>query len=167
MGGVKRFALLVFFLVGPALLAYAGLSGEMSVQVREGQVRESPAFLARIVARLPYGEPVSIQAEQGGWARVSALQNQAQGWLHASALSSEKLRLQAGDGSVQTGASGSEVALAGKGFDQNVENEFRQQNPDLEYHWIDQMELIRIDPAEIQGFLEQGGIVASAGGQSP
>ncbi|OGQ99335.1 MAG: hypothetical protein A2521_14860 [Deltaproteobacteria bacterium RIFOXYD12_FULL_57_12] len=146
------------------LLSYAGLPREMSVQIKEGQLRESPAFLAKIVARLPYGEPVEIVAERGAWAEVSIPQRQLRGWLHVSALSSEKIRLQAGAASQQAGASRAEVALAGKGFDKNVEEEFRRLHPNLDFQWVDRMETFRVSTAEMQGFLAQGAVQPAGGG---
>ncbi|MDD5101246.1 MAG: hypothetical protein PHP66_09920, partial [Syntrophales bacterium] len=36
-----------------------------NVQVREGQVRSAPSFLAKIVARSSYGERVTLIQDQG------------------------------------------------------------------------------------------------------
>ena len=150
-----------------ALLA-AGLAwaaGEvLSVQVREGKLRAKPSFLGQLTGELAYGERVTVLQEKGTWVQVRDADGRT-GWLHASALSEKKLAMKAGDEQVTGGASDDELALAGKGFNDQVEAEYRKQNEDLDYTWVDRMEKIVVTPAEAQGFLVQGQVVTGEGGR--
>jgi uncharacterized protein YgiM (DUF1202 family) len=148
-----------------ALLFVAGLSiaqtpKQMSVTVKETQVRATPSYLGRILAVLAYGDRVDVIAEQGGWARVRL--PSGEGWVHLSALSSKRIVLQSGSQNVGTGASSSEVALAGKGFNQEVEDKYRQDNQ-LDYTWVDRMGAFTVSPEEVLAFLEEGDLNTEIG----
>ena len=69
----------------------------MSVSVRDGQVRETPSFLGKIVGKATYGQSVDVGQEQGDWAKVT-LPGGVSGWMHRSALTTEKLALTSGQG---------------------------------------------------------------------
>ena len=133
-----------------ATVAFAA-SSAMSVQVRETHVREKPTFLGKIVAALSYGDQVEILEEKGAWRRTE------QGWLHQSALSSKKIVLKAGAADVEGSASSSEVALAGKGFNKQVEDEYRQRKG-LDYTWVDRMETYTVTSGRTMKFLQEGDI---------
>ena len=70
--------------------------GTMSVQVKTGQVRSTPSFLAPVVELVSYGDQVSILQRQTGWAEVKTVKGQ-QGWIHESALSEKKIVLACGE----------------------------------------------------------------------
>ena len=149
-----------------ALLFVAGLSiaqapKQMSVTVKETQVRATPSYLGKILAVLAYGDQVDVLAEQAGWARVRLANGE--GWVHLSALSSKRIALQSGSQNVGTGASSGEVALAGKGFNQEVENKYKQDNQ-LDYTWVDRMGALTVSPEEVLAFLEQGELNTAIGG---
>jgi hypothetical protein len=135
----------------------------LSVQVREGQLRSAPSFVGKIVGRLSYGDRVTLIREQGDWKEVSA-QAGLRGWMHTSALTTKTIALKAGTASVQTGATGGEIALAGKGFSEEVEKQYKNQNPQLDFAWVDRMERFQVSPEEIQAFLKQGELASGEGG---
>jgi hypothetical protein len=54
-----------------------------------------------------------------------------------------------------TSASSSEVALAGKGFNQEVENAYKT-NGDLNYADVDRTETLTVNEAELYRFLDEG-----------
>ncbi len=133
----------------------------MSVSVKETPLRSTPTFLGKIVTVLQYTDRVEVLEERSGWARVSL--SGTQGWVHMSALSKKKIVLQAGDSDVQQSASSSEVALAGKGFNEQVEAEYKQQN-NLDYTMVDRMEQFTVSTEEILLFVEQGALNLAEGG---
>jgi hypothetical protein len=135
----------------------------MSVQIKEGPVRTTPSFLGTIVAKLSYGEQVEVIQDQGAWKRV-AVRGGAQGWMHASALTTKRIVLKAGVGDVQTSATSGEIALAGKGFSEEVEKQYKKLNRNLDYMWVDRMERFQVTPEQMQAFLKQGNVVPAAGG---
>ncbi|PID37580.1 MAG: peptide-binding protein, partial [Proteobacteria bacterium] len=115
-------------------------------------------------ADVAYGAKVTVQKRQGPWVEVTDAAGH-QGWLHESALSQKKLKLVSGSIEAGTGASGEEVALAGKGFNETVEKEYRKQNADLDYSWVDRMEKMVVTAPEMETFLRQGGIQSREGGR--
>lgn len=149
-----------------AVLAAAGIATAgaetMSVQVRSGQVRATASYLGAVIAELPYGTAVQVETPSKPWMRVK-LPDGRSGWMHESALVKGRLELKGG-GTVQAGASVGEVALAAKGFTQQVETEYRKQNPTLNFTWVDRMESYRVTPAEAQAFLRAGRLQPRAEG---
>jgi SH3-like domain-containing protein len=135
----------------------------MSVQVKEGQLRSTPSFLGTIVAKLSYGDRVEIIQDQGSWKKV-AVRGGAQGWMHVSALTTKTIVLKAGAGNVQTSATSGEIALAGKGFSEEVEKQYKKLNSNLDYAWVDRMERFQVTPEQMQAFLKQGNVVPAEGG---
>lgn len=132
----------------------------MSVSVRDGQVRETPSFLGKIVGKATYGQNVDVAEEQGDWARVT-LPGGVSGWMHRTALTESKVALSgaaAGTGNV----SGKEMALAGKGFSAAVEADYRRGHGG-DYAAIDAMERVSYDPAALLAFLKQGGVTPKGG----
>ena len=144
------------------LLTGVARADRMSVQVQDGQVRATPSFLGAVVAKLPYGSSVEAQPEQNGWMQVETATGQ-QGWMSASSLTKKKITLSTGGGGA-TGASSDELALAGKGFNSDVEKEFKKQNPNVSFAAVDQMAKIKITPHEMQKFLAEGSVKPPTGG---
>lgn len=134
----------------------------MSVQVKEGQLRSTPSFLGKIIANPAYGDRVEIIEDQGAWKRVAA--GGLQGWMHASALTAKAIVLKAGAQNVRTSATGGELALAGKGFSEEVEKQYKNLNQNLDYTWVDRMEKFQVSPEQMQAFLKQGNVVPAEGG---
>ncbi len=141
-----------------SLLFMPALAGAatMSVQVQTTQVRETPSYLGRVLAHLQYADQVEVVRQQGAWTQVQA--SGQTGWVNASALTGKKIELKAGADDVRRTASGEEIALAGKGFNSQVEADFKQKNQDIDFTWIDRMETYLVDDAEIATFLHEGGL---------
>ncbi len=140
---------------------YEAIEGKLlfaSVQVRTGQVRSQPSFLGRVVARLAYGDRVRVRGKKGSWTRITVPETHEEGWMHTSALTKKKIVFDPGAMDVKEEATSTELALAGKGFNQDVEGEFKTRHQDLDYAVIDRMEQIVISPEQIQEFLREGGL---------
>ena len=148
---MKRFLVTaaIAFFASAALWAASG----MSVQVNEVQMRGTPSFFGAVVADLSYGDRVEVLEEGRGWIRVRSDAGDT-GWVQESALTDKKVVLSSG-GNVQSGASTDEVALAGKGFNSDIEREYRSQT-DLDFTWVDRMESFEKTPEELAVFLDEG-----------
>jgi hypothetical protein len=127
----------------------------LSVQVRQGQMFSTPSFLGKVTANLAYGDKVELIEDKGAWKMVTI--HNIKGWMHESALTTKNIKLQAGKANVKTGATSSELALAGKGFNAKVEGEFKSKNKHLDYASVDRMErTFTFKPGQVQAFLKQG-----------
>jgi SH3-like domain-containing protein len=159
MKRLRIFLLAVLFLCAFGLPLFSATQEFLSVQVKEGHLRSTPSFLGSVLARLAYGDRVELIEDKGAWKQVAI--RKLRGWMHMSALSAKKIALRAGTADVQTGATSSELALAGKGFNAKVEAEFKTKNKNLDYTWIDRMEAFAVNPDQMQAFLKQGQITPS------
>ena len=144
-------------------LCLGGVAGAalMSVQVRTSHLRSSPSFLGSVIGEVEYGRRVNVTEKRGAWRRVSA--GGMSGWMHASALTEKRIVLQSGDRDVDTRTSGEELALAGKGFNADVEAEYKRRNADIDFSWIDRMEKIRMAPGDSKEFLADGNVSPPGG----
>ncbi len=153
---MKKYILLCFVLLSAVTIS-AKSDNMMSVTVKKAQIRTSPSFLGKIVYVLEYADRVEVFDERAGWFFIGTDSSSDRGWIHSSALSKKKIKLTAGSKNVGSNASNNEVALAGKGFNKQVEAKYRSQN-DMDYTWIDKMEEYTFDPEEVLKFLTDDGI---------
>lgn len=163
-----RFFALLFLAAAAGAFAAEGAAGaaqpQMSVKVKETQLRATPSYIGKIVAALGYGDRVTILEKQKDWARVSFPAKKAEGWVNLSALQDKAIVLKAGAETVERTASSGEVALAGKGFNSEVEAKYKQDNK-LDYTWVDKMEAYRATPQQVAAFFAQGGLSIEGGGK--
>jgi len=156
---MKTVHLSILFAAGWILFAAAQQAPRqrMNVQVRSGPLRDTPSFLGRVLETAQYGESVEVLATRAPWVQVR--HKAKEGWMHQSALTSRRLTMQAGTGDMAVTASADEIALAGKGFNKQVEDEFRGRNKDLDFTWIDRAETFSISETEMREFLKDGKVL--------
>ena len=143
-----------------ALLATSAWAAkEMSVQVRDGQLRNRASFLGTVIGTVAYGDRVTVNQMQAGWCEVATAAG-ATGWIHESALTPKRVVLSSGTEEARVQSVGSEeVALAGKGFSKEVEAEYKKQNQNIDYTWVDWMGKQTVPDAQLVQFLKQGDLV--------
>ena len=150
-----RRTLLVSALIVTSLVVVAFDAGDpLFVQVRETELRATPGFLSQIEQRLEFGEEVSYLDERSGWMQVTVVSSGATGWIHATAVKenrSTQIQLE-GERTTRTVTS-REVALAGRGFSENLEDEYGNQKA-LDFSRVDELEAASVDPTEIIGFVQ-------------
>ena len=155
-------------LLAAFLLLFASVgafAAEMSVTVKQTQVRDKPSYLGKILGVLSYGDRVTVVDDSNkAWLKVTGPDGKLTGWVSASALTTKKIVLAAGSENVQQGASSGEVALAGKGFNEDVEQKYKSEGK-LDYTWVDKMETYNPSPDQVAAFLQQGGLNTSGGAQ--
>ena len=149
-----------WLLICCAALAATGAwaAKEMSVQVRDGQLRNRASFLGTVVGTVAYGDRVTVNQEQAGWCEVATAAGLS-GWIHESALTPKRVVMSSGTTEARTESVGSEeVALAGKGFSKEVEAEYKKQNQKLDYTWVDWMGKQTVPPDQLVQFQKQGNL---------
>ena len=125
--------------------------GIMYVTAKSTALKSSTGFFARTQATLSYGAEVRILQINGKWREVqSALQSGQRGWTAAANLTAKRIV----SGST-TSASAREVALAGKGFNQEVENAYKTKSK-LNYADVDKTEALAVAPQELKQLLDEG-----------
>jgi hypothetical protein len=129
----KLFATLLFF----PLLVCADV---LSVQVKQTLLRTKPSFTAPSLSTLSYAEQVELSSSENGWKSVKALKNGTLGWVHESALTTKTIVLQNSSKLSNSSVSQSEVLMAGKGFNKEVESEYKKQHTTLNFSSVDVIE---------------------------
>jgi len=146
---------LALIVTGFAAAGGAGESGgnrTMYVAVRNVELKSGTGALARTVATLEYGAAVTVVQVSGRFMEVrSNTNNSIVGWTAEANLTTRQVV----PGTTST-ATAREVALAGKGFNKEVEDTFRSQNRNLNYAAVDTVETIRVNTDELIRFLEAG-----------
>jgi uncharacterized protein YgiM (DUF1202 family) len=152
---MKRFVILVSFsMVFVGLTAAQSLVGKtMYVTAKTIELKSSTAFFSDVRGTLEYGDQVTVLQEYGKWAEVKATEKQnISGWIAAANLTSKRLLSSRG---TSASASANELALAGKGFNQEVEDAYKV-NGNLNYDAVDAIEKEEIPSRELFNFLLEG-----------
>ena len=131
--------------------AQARRGGTMFVATQNLELRSATGFFASTNATLEYGAQVSVLQIQGDWAEVHSSDNPLQrGWTRINSLTARRIV----PGSTAN-TTAQEVALAGKGFDQEIENAHRARG-DANYPDVDRVEAQHVPSAALRRFLEEG-----------
>lgn len=146
-----RIELLLFAVLGVFVAVL--LAETLVVKVRTTNMKKEPVFYAPTVAVLQAGAQVEKLGEQQGWYQVRTPKGLT-GWLHSSAVQAKKMSLLPTQ--ARAGATASEVSLAGKGFNKQVEGKHKAGNPSLNYAAVDQMLKLEVTPAQLKAFLQKG-----------
>lgn len=129
-----------------------GASGTMSVEVRDAIVRTTPNYMGASAGTLHYGAEVNVTGEEGNWYKIAS----PSGWLPKSAVTSHKIA--ANPDAKGSGGSHDEVALAGKGFNPQVEAQYKRDNAALAsaYAQVDRIEGFGASEGELRAFQSSG-----------
>jgi hypothetical protein len=151
---MKRMVLLtslVVFLAGVAAAQVAGGSTAY-VTAKTVQVKSSTGFFAGNRGTLSYGAQVAVLQVKGKWAEIRSAGSPAiTGWIASSNLTTKRISA-SGSG---TGASAGEIALAGKGFNEEVENAYKA-GGNLNYADVDKTEALRVSQEDLYKFVTEG-----------
>jgi len=154
----------------PALLAAAlallllaagpGWARSLTVSRPNQQLYQEPSFASSPLKTVPQGAKVTLIRQEGEWYKVDY--QGTVGWLHRQAVPEaapakvDLSRLIFGGPVAETKSE--EVALAGKGFTPEVEAGYRQKNPGLNYAQMDEIESFGVAPAQLEKFIQEGGL---------
>jgi len=145
---MKKFAffLIAFFAVTALWSQSPGTT--LYVAARTVQVKSSSGFFAGVRGTLSIGDTVTLQQNQGKWF-VIRNESGLEGWAPADAFSTRRI--------VNTGqsVSASEFALAGKGFNNDLEKVLTSSG-DFDFSRVDAMERRTVAPDELRAFLTEG-----------
>ncbi len=166
MPRIVRFSAAIVLLVVAAGWA-AAAAKQMSVTVQSTAVRATPGYLGKVLGTLAYGDRVTLLDQPAsapkGWVKVAGPDGKLQGWVNLSALTEKRIVLASTQG-VQQSASSGDVALAGKGFNSDVEAQYKEEQK-LDYTWVDRMQAFAVSPQEVSAFLARGGLSEQGGAQ--
>jgi hypothetical protein len=155
------FIIFILLLI-PAVIFSASMQ---SIQIKNGVLRSSPSFLGKVTAKVSYGDRVEGMENKNGWSKVRPEDAEISGWIHDSALTHKKIILMPGQTDVAQAATSDEIALAGKGFNEQVEREMKDKYPQMDYSSIDKMEKIVVSDPQMKQFLNEGRVLPPEGAE--
>jgi hypothetical protein len=135
---------------------FASLAAQqiMYVQVKNAALTAKPIALGTVLAKVPYTQAVTI-LEKTNASYYKVQYGTLVGYLHVSALTKTKLAMSSTAGT--SGYKDDEVAMAGKGFNKEVESQYKQEQG-LDYSGVDAVETLVVPENQIQSFLNSGSL---------
>ena len=108
----------------------------MYISVEEAILKEKPSFFGKNTNSVFYGEEVIVLDTKGSWKKVQLTGNSSVfGWISESSLTKKKILVSES----KVTASADEIALAGKGFNAEIEAEYKKQGT-ANYDAVDKLE---------------------------
>jgi len=151
---MKKIVILLVLIgcIAYAAVAQAAKGGTLYTATKSLELKASTGFFAKTNGKLAYGDQVTVLQVNGKWVEVRSVSNSSvSGWSAAANFSARRISSTGSSGT----ASASEVALAGKGFNQEVESSYRSNNQ-LNYADVDKTEAITVPMEELRKFLTEG-----------
>jgi len=140
----------LFLLVSGALFAQFKKGNTAWISSKTAELKSSTGFFSSVKGTLQMGDEVTVLDTSGNWVEVQSKANAAlSGWVAASSLSARRIV------SSGMGASASEIALAGKGFSREVEDEYKRSG-DYNFADVDKVEAITVSRDELYKFITEG-----------
>lgn len=136
--------------------ATVSLADTVTVITKQNAIRESCKFFAPVKAQVKYNDKLEALSTEGDWYRVRF--GSLTGCIHKTAVETRTAsapNLFTGRGSR---VSESEAALAGKGFNPQVEASYRKQHPEMKFYLIDNIERYPVSDRDVAQFIASGGL---------
>ena len=158
---MKRFLPAVF-----AALLVAGVAAAatetVTVIVKKAAIRRDRQFYAPTLTEGRLGDSFAVQAREKGWVKVGT--KAGEGWLHESSVTARKVAASSG-GAGGGAVDDRDVANASKGFNPQVEDQYRKKNPTANYAAVDRMEKLGTSDAAVESFVRDGSIQPRGAGK--
>jgi Bacterial SH3 domain len=138
------------------LISSVAAAATVKVITQEAMIRTDKRFFSPALVRAPFGAALQELGREGDWFRVNY--QGKEGWIHKSAVQEQKFQLSSLAGGQPEEASRDEVALAGKGFNPEVEKAFRDKNPKMRYDLVNQVQAYRVEEQKLQAFIRAGNL---------
>ena len=132
---------------------------KLTVRVMSAKVMQGPQFIGATAGSVSRGDQLVFRKAQGDWYQVEGALT---GWIHRTNVIEKDVKLSSAPGGSGGAASREEVELAGRGFTPQVEGEYRQKNPNLDFSHVDAIEKIEVDLASLADFVAAGGLKGGA-----
>ncbi len=118
---------------------------------KETKLLDSPSKKAKKTITVYYGTELIVLGSDGDFLQVKVAGKERQtGWIKQSQTSSRKLQ-------TTSSANADEIALAGKGFNAEVEGLYAQ-NTNADFSPVDKIESFESDSDELDEFMSEGNL---------
>lgn len=140
--------LIILSFVIPVFFAAENKQENRYVNVQKLELKEKPSNFGKEIKTLNYADHVIVIKENGKWTNIS-LEDGTTGYVTTSSLTKRKIRASGFT------ASASELSLAGKGFNDEIENSYKQSG-EGDFDSVDDMEKLTITNQELLSFIRDG-----------
>jgi len=151
---MKRVLLVLLLGTGVALAA-PKVGSSVTIRVLSAKVMKSPKFIGPSAGTVSRGDQLTVKQVKGDWYLVEGSYN---GWIHKSNVTEGKVALSSKPGGSGGNVNRDEVELAGRGFTPQVEQQYKDKNPNLDFSHVDNIEKTAVDPTELEAFVTEGGL---------
>ena len=150
---MKKFACILGILLCAGALFAVQVGETVYVAVKKTAIKSGTGNFDKVVAQASYGDELIVDKASNKFHRVhKASDPSIAGWISATSVTSKKIVT----GSKKVTASADEIALAGKGFSEQVENGYKTSNKQLDYSSVDKLEAFKVSDASLKTFIEDG-----------
>jgi hypothetical protein len=127
----------------------------LTVTRKTTKLRAQKKLFAPAVAELREGDKLEFDSKEGAWLAVH--RGTTAGWVHENDVSANPEVRLSGEG-VRENYSASETSAARKGFNPQVEKQYRAGNPNLEggFRLVDKLQARSVPESDVKAFLVQG-----------
>ncbi len=140
---------------GSASDSFADSAGKpLTVKVKDTKLRSAPKLWASSVADLKFGDILTPISSDDGWIKVKTSRG-VQGFVHPTAVTERRVVLSSSK-AASANVDPSEVVLAGKGFNKEVEQDFAKKHPTSNFRAVDAVSAVKIPDQELRNFLRSG-----------
>jgi len=156
--------LAVVFLLAACALAWA--ADVFRITESRTALRSTKFSMGPKVLDLVEGDQVAVLAVEESWVQAEPVNNPGvQGWIKQSSITPDKDYIPSAD-AVARGVTPTQAAAAGRGFNPEVERQYRQDNPDLEkaFKFLDEVVKARYSEGLITAFMKTGNLLDGTGG---
>lgn len=153
---MKQFIVCMMMVISFA--AFAGSTPkEVTVTSKQGTVKVAADHMSKNVEIVVYGDKLKVIEKVNDWYHVTTPSGKA-GWIHESATTTKKINLAKDSAVNDTSSSHDEVALAGKGFNKQIEQTYVKDNPNMAraFQQVNQIEARKVPAAQLSAFIKQG-----------
>ncbi len=142
-------------LINICIFALFAIGDKKYVAVEKSYIKSSTWFFAKKISSVFYGDAVEIVEEKGNWTKIRLLEDTSViGWISDKSLTSKKIVLRDNN---RLSTSTEELALAGKGFSQEIENSYKTENK-IDFSLVDNMENLLVDEDGLVEFITEGNL---------
>jgi len=130
---------------------------DLFVEVAKSKLRSEPKHWGKALADINYGDMLKPVNQNGSWFLVQTKTGQ-EGFVHESAVTARKIFLKGSGEKVDFQADSSDIVLAGKGFNKDIEKQYASDLKSLNYSAVDKMEKIFISADDLFSFMRAGNL---------
>lgn len=151
---MKRTVIIAMMLV---FAATAVLADTVTVITKENAIRQNCKFFAPVKVQVRYNDKLEVLSTEGDWYRVKY--GSYTGCIHKTAVEKREASSPGLFSRKSSGVSESEAALAGKGFNPQVEASYKSKHPEMKFYLVDSIERYIVPDKDVAIFIADGGLV--------